>query len=611
MHRHLHHITLFMNAHSFHIPVMGLGYTIDTPLKVARFGISSVVSIIEDHLIEQMREIHCARENEEYVPIPERENDSRARRITAYLDLLDRIVKKQVSKMKEESFDEDNDLVKYFELLEDSSPIKKLYETMRNEKSVHAQLLMQRFLRENIFAGSIDVNIMTKCDKTKYDENGNAMPAEFSDAMAAFRGYAKSTLSSSIVFSAGLNPRLYSYCESFPDFFPDENGVTRKKIILKVSDYRSAFIQGKFFAKKGLWISEFRIESGLNCGGHAFATDGNLLGPVLNDFFSRKAELTNELASICKKALIEKGYPESILLPRLRITVQGGIGTPNENKFLIEHYNVDSTGWGSPFLLVPEATNVDQDTLNALANAKKEDYYLSTASPLGIPFNNFRKSSSEVQRKRRIERGRPGSPCYKKFLAFNTEFTEKPICTASRQYQDLKIKQLDEKNLEDKEYENELRQITDKDCLCEGLGAAAVIKNDATDKLRLTAVAICPGPNLAYFSGVFSLREMVDHIYGRTDLRNNVSRPHMFINELQMNVDYLEKENRNKQSDSSGKYERKLIEFKNNLLNGIEYYKSLLPDMKQETESFRLQMNVMFDTIKTGLERICIGPVTV
>jgi len=30
--------------HSFHIPVMGTGFTIDTPLKVARYGISSVIS---------------------------------------------------------------------------------------------------------------------------------------------------------------------------------------------------------------------------------------------------------------------------------------------------------------------------------------------------------------------------------------------------------------------------------------------------------------------------------------------------------------------------------------------------------------------------------------
>lgn len=36
------------SEHSFHIPVMGIAFTIDTPIKVARFGISSVISIVED-----------------------------------------------------------------------------------------------------------------------------------------------------------------------------------------------------------------------------------------------------------------------------------------------------------------------------------------------------------------------------------------------------------------------------------------------------------------------------------------------------------------------------------------------------------------------------------
>ncbi len=57
------------SEHTFHIPVMGLGFTIDTPVKVARFGISSVVSIIEDHLVEQMRAFYCDQEGEEYFPI--------------------------------------------------------------------------------------------------------------------------------------------------------------------------------------------------------------------------------------------------------------------------------------------------------------------------------------------------------------------------------------------------------------------------------------------------------------------------------------------------------------------------------------------------------------
>jgi hypothetical protein len=61
--------------------------------------------------------------------------------------------------------------------------------------------------------------------------------------------------------------------------------------------------------------------------------------------------------------------------------------------------------------------------------------------PLGVPFNNLRISSGEEQRINRIEKNRPGSPCYKKFLTFSKEFSDKPICTASREYQNLKTKQ--------------------------------------------------------------------------------------------------------------------------------------------------------------------------
>ena len=69
----------------------------------------------------------------------------------------------------------------------------------------------------------------------------------------------------------------------------------RKKIVLKVSDFRSSLIQGKFLARKGLWVSEYRIESGLNCGGHAFASEGFLIGPILEEFDRKKAELVEQL----------------------------------------------------------------------------------------------------------------------------------------------------------------------------------------------------------------------------------------------------------------------------------------------------------------------------
>ena len=153
--------------------------------------------------------------------------------------------------------------------------------------------------------GSIDVNIMTKVDKDNY-RNKEKLPSEYNDAHAALRGFANSDLQSSVILSAGMNPRLFGYMEKFKDFYPNEIGEIKKKIVLKVSDYRSALIQGKFLAKKGLWVSEFRIESGLNCGGHAFATDGSLMGPILAEFRDKKEELHATLFEILSRALETK-----------------------------------------------------------------------------------------------------------------------------------------------------------------------------------------------------------------------------------------------------------------------------------------------------------------
>jgi hypothetical protein len=506
-----------LTPHTFHIPVMGLAYTIDTPIKVAKYGITSVVSVIEDYLIEQMREVICKNEHIDYVKIHTTERDYRAKRITAYLNLIQDIIDKQIEEIKREDFNTGKDISQYFEMLPEDSEIKKLYYKMLASQT-HEKEKLQKQLRHLIIPGKIDVNIMTKLDKTNYDPDGNELPTQFSDALSALRGYANSNVKSSIVFSAGLNPRLFSYCETFEDFYPDLKGTISKKIILKVSDYRSALIQGKYLAKKGLWISEFRIESGINCGGHAFISNGIPLGPILEDFKSKRNELYNELFVECENALKILGRNPFIIKPELKITAQGGIGTSEENSFLIDYYNLDSTGWGSPFLLVPEATNVDSETLNKLKAAKKEDYYLSHSSPLGVPFSNFRSSSSEEQRKMRIDKNRPGSPCYKKFLSMDKEFTAKPICTASREYQNLKIKQLKNQISDVKILEHEIEKVTEKDCLCEGLGASALLKN--TNKLshNLSAVNICPGPNLAYFSDTFSLKQMVDHIYGRLNV---------------------------------------------------------------------------------------------
>lgn len=568
---------IVQTPHTFHIPVMGLGFTIDTPAKVARYGISSVISIQEDNLIEQMREHYCGVANTPYIPIPEKDIDHRAKRITAYLDLLDELTSNQLYEISTQKFTGTNDIDRYFLMLDDEAPFKKIYKKMLATSDIQVKKVYEEVLRRSLKRGNIDVNIMTKCDRANNDDNGEKLPYEYSDAAAALRGFAKSRLSSSVVFSAGMNPRLFSYCESFDEFYPDQEGHLNKSIIVKVSDFRSADIQGKFLAKKGLWVSEFRIESGLNCGGHVFPTDGLLLGPILEQFQERKETLRNELFEIVNKALVAKGRQPFSTIPGIRLSVQGGIGTSEENSFLLNRYKVDSTGWGSPFLLVPEATNVDEESMNKLTKAKPEDYYVSYASPLGIGFNNFRHSSSEIQRKERIRKNRPGSPCYKKFLAFNTEFTKDPICTASRKYQHLKITQLQASDLNEKEKEEQINRVLEKDCLCEGLASPALLVNKIKVPRNLTAVTLCPGPNLAYFSKLSSLQEMVDHIYGRADIMNKLPRAHMFINELNMYIEHYQKKIVTGSNELGMQIKNNLQSYKANLIEGINYYMDLFP----------------------------------
>ncbi len=273
----------------------------------------------------------------------------------------------------------------------------------------------------------------------------------------------------------------------------------------------------------------------------------------------------------------------------LRYKIAYSLSFFDQIKLLHGHF-LEGTGWGSPFLLVTEATNVDFTTLEQLATASKNDYYLSHASPLGVPFHNFRKSTSEQQRSERIKKGRLCSPSYKKFLSSNTEFATMPICTASRQYQNLKIKQLKEKGLSAIDYNTEFDKVATKDCLCEGLSVSVLLKDNINVAHNLQAVAICPGPNLAYFSGTFTLSDMVGHIYGWKNILNPLPRLNMFINELNLYVDYLKNEIDKCTQILSQKQENFLSSFRANLLNGIDYYKALVPSLKKESEEYMNRM---------------------
>ncbi|WP_343571311.1 hypothetical protein [Sphingobacterium sp.] len=560
-------------THTFHIPVLGLAFSIDSALKVAQYGISSVMSIVDDELIERMRRYYCGQYQISYHPIPKTEDDYRAKRITAYLNLVQSVVNRQIEALKRQPFTENSELTKYFQLLPDSHPSKPIYHAMEIESNRAIKTELQDLLINYLKAGDIDVNIMSKVDKMNY-QDGNLLDQRYSDASAALRGFANSILHSSLILSAGMNPHLYAYLAELPAFFPNSEGLFDKKIVLKVSDFRSALIQAKYLAKRGVWVSEFRIESGLNCGGHAFATDGFLLGPILQEFKEKKESLKTELFEIYHEYWTSQG--RSLTTPPIiKYTVQGGVGTASEHQFLLNYYGFDAVGWGSPFLMVPEATTVDQETLKALETAKQEDFYCSGASPLGIPFNNFRKSSAEYLRLDRIKKGRPGSPCKKEYLISNTEFSDKPICTASRAYQYQKIQELQKQNLSAAEYDKAFDAITAKICLCEGLAAPAYLKYNIQKNKEQTAVSICPGPNLVWFKKQYSLREMIDHIYGRISVFENDNRPFILINELNLYIDHIQKyvtDNKNIMNDKKIKY---VAKFKAQLQAGITYYNEL------------------------------------
>lgn len=575
------------SPHTFHIPVMGLAYTIDSPVKVARFGISSVISIVEDRLVEMMRSYYYPETGRTYYPITTDQPDYRARRITDYLNLVNTIVRAQVEKIKKAAFEKGSEIVTYFEMLPDDSVLKQLYRKMTETDDQAEKRKMEDYLRTQVRPGSIDVNIMTKIDRDNYDSDKHIIK-DGSDAVTSLQGYIKSDLTgSSVVFSAGMNPRLYNYLEQCDQFDMLDDGSFSKKIILKVSDYRSALIQGKYLAKKGIWVSEFRIESGLNCGGHAFATDGFLLGPILEEFKSGKQELIHSLFELYNGVQLKKNKRQLTAAPPLRFSVQGGIGTAEEDKFLHDHYEVESTGWGSPFLLVPEATTVDAATLKLLQDAKEEDVVLSRNSPLGVRFHYLKGTSADKEKQLRIKEGRPGSPCTEKHLALNTEFANEPLCTASRRYQQLKIRELQSMNLPEDAYNTRLTDILDKECLCIGLSNAAAITYSTPFVGKLNAVNICPGPNIAHFSRVVSLKTMIDHIYGRSLPLTAAGRPHMFIAELNLYIDFLKEKLEEEAGEERDAKKRKYCtEFYRNLRKGIEYYRHIAGIMNDSTGRF-------------------------
>jgi hypothetical protein len=211
-----------------------------------------------------------------------------------------------------------------------------------------------------------------------------------------------------------------------------------------------------------------------------------------------------------------------------------------------------------------------------LVKAEEKDLFVSDSSPLGVKYNNIRGNTANQLRLDRIAKGKPGSPCFKKHCALNSEFEGESLCTASRSYQKKKIAELDTTKAEitEESYQKKWDAITIKECICDGLAVPILRKMGEMEKDNNPVVSICPGPNLAYYNRTFSLKEMVGHIYGRFNIIKP-NRPNLFLKELGLYVEHFKGEINAFHEEFNKRKEKELNKFKVNLLAGIEYYESI------------------------------------
>lgn len=529
--------------HKIHIPVMGICYTVDSPIRVAPFGMTSVISLVDDGLLEEYRMAYAEREGID-VGAPEHE---RVGRIRAYLDFVADEIERRFAALQglrihgglapqfaTGSAEGPNDKDRYFLMLPADSPLRKEYEQVCSKQGM-ARIGAEVELTSKMERGEIQANIMV---------NLNHMEA----ALDAVHGFALSKIHGSLVLSAGINLGVFEEIARHECFYRRANAsgeqstAPSKKIILKVSDYRSALTQGRYVAKKGLEVSEYRIESGVNCGGHAFCTAKKLLPDVLKEFVANKQELFDMTRSAIEK--FAKSVPPSA---PARITAQGGICTAEEVEQILA-LGADGVGVGTPFLLVPQATSSDRDTRRRLAAATLDDVQLTHASPLGIPFMNLLTSTAAELCREKADR-EPGFPCKQHYLCREIPGFDHPICMASREYVRHRLAEIDSMESSGSYIHEEAqrlrRETLERECICRFLGNAGreelrernpslhfdnreVAAARTGAPLAREPVTVCPGPNIAYFNREYTLLEMMQHLYGTGPQLTPADKPHAF-----------------------------------------------------------------------------------
>jgi len=132
-----------------------------------------------------------------------------------------------------------------------------------------------------------------------------------------------------------------------------------------------------------------------------------------------------------------------------------------------------------------------------------------------------------------------------------------------------------------------LHKITEKTCTCVGLGTSALLAYNLDTKVEGEGVSICPGPNMAYYSKIMSLKNMTDHIYGRDNMVFRTDRPNMFIKELHIYIDFLKNKLEEAKKSMNKKEEKYLVAFTNNMKEGVLYYQNLFATVAHTFEDIK------------------------
>ena len=159
------------------------------------------------------------------------------------------------------------------------------------------------------------------------------------------------------------------------------------------------------------------------------------------------------------------------------------------------------------------------------------------------------------------------------------------------------------------EHKEHFDKIVIKSCLCVGLGTSPLINNDIDRKVEGESVSICPGPNMAYYSEVISLKKMVDHIYGRTNIIKRDDRPNMFIKELDLYINYLKEKIDDSPKPISEKELKYFLTFQKNMQDAIDYYKHLFPEIMVKIEEIKIDLLNKLSILERELNSIELEPV--